>query len=222
MTRKPGLPSDTQITGQASIVFDVNAAMETPQTLNTVDVTPPTSSVSPLPATESQTNFTVSWSGQDLLPDSSQGAGIASYNVYVSDDDGPFTLWQSDTTQTSATYTGVVGQTYSFYSVATDNVGNVQPTPTSAQATTTVVSPLTITSIAAVSPNPRNTAVSSIDVTFSEPINLTTFTDAALTLTDNGGSNLITSAVTRQPGLGLDLPDQRPVRADRRPTATTR
>ena len=43
---KPGLPTDTQITGQASIVFDVNAAMETPQTLNTVDVTPPTSSVS--------------------------------------------------------------------------------------------------------------------------------------------------------------------------------
>ena len=123
---EPGLPSDTKITGQASIVFDVNAAMETPQTLNTVDVTPPTSSVSPLPATESQTNFNVSWSGQDLLPDSSQGAGIASYNVYVSDDDGPFTLWQSATTQTSATFTGLAGNTYSFYSVATDNVGNVQ------------------------------------------------------------------------------------------------
>ena len=27
---EPGLPSDTQITSHASIVFDVNAAMETP------------------------------------------------------------------------------------------------------------------------------------------------------------------------------------------------
>ena len=136
---KAGLPSDTQITGQSSIVFDVNAAMETPQTLNTVDVTAPTSSVSPLPATESQTNFNVSWSDQDLLPDGNQGAGIASYNVYVSDDGGPFTLWQSDTTANSATFSGQFGDTYSFYSVATDNVGNVQPTPAAAQTTTYLV-----------------------------------------------------------------------------------
>ena len=46
------------------------------------------------------------------------------------------------------------------------------------------------------SPNPRNTSVGSIDVTFSEPVNLATFTDTALSLTDNGGSNLITGAVT--------------------------
>ena len=35
-----------------------------------------------------------------------------------------------------------------------------------------VISPLSVASIAPVSPNPRNTAVSSIDVTFSEPINV--------------------------------------------------
>src|SRR5262249_17469460 len=46
------------------------------------------------------------------------------------------------TTQTSATYSGTSGHTYGFYSIATDNVGNVQPIPTAAQATTTVVSPL--------------------------------------------------------------------------------
>ena len=55
---------------------------------------------------------------------------------------------------------------------------------------------LTVTSIAPVSPNPRNTAVGSIGVTFSEPVNLATFTDTALSLTDNGGPNLITGAVT--------------------------
>jgi hypothetical protein len=97
---------------------------------------------------------------------------------------------------TSASYLGQYGHTYSFYSVATDNVGNVQPTPSSAQATTTVVSPLTLTSITAVSPNPRNTPVFTIDVTFSEPVDLATFTAGALSLTDNGGPNLITSAVT--------------------------
>ena len=123
------------------------------------------------------------------------GSGIASYDIYVSDDGGPFTPFLIGTTQTSATFTGVVGHTYGFYSVATDNVGNVQPTPASAQATTTVVNPVTITSIAAVSPNSRNTPVSGIDVTFSAPIGSTSLTPAALSLTDNGGANLITSSV---------------------------
>ena len=57
-------------------------------------------------------------------------------------------------------------------------------------------SPLAINSIAAVSPDPRNTTVSSIDVTFNEPVNPATFTDSAVTLTDNGGPNLITGAAT--------------------------
>ncbi|MFI5454966.1 MAG: dockerin type I domain-containing protein [Isosphaerales bacterium] len=55
--------------------------------------------------------------------------------------------------------------------------------------------PLTLTSIASVA-SPRNTPVSSVDVTFNEPVNLGTFTDSALTLSDNGGPNLITGAVT--------------------------
>ncbi len=67
----------------------------------------------------------------------------------------------------------------------------------SAPITVTVVQPaLLVTSIASVSPNLRNTSVGSIDVTFSEPVNLATFTGTALSLTDNGGSNLITVAVT--------------------------
>jgi hypothetical protein len=52
---------------------------------------------------------------------------------------------------------------------------------------------LTITSITAVSPNPRNAPVNTIFVIFSEPINLNTLLPGAFTLTDNGGPNLITS-----------------------------
>jgi hypothetical protein len=36
----------------------------------------------------------------------------------------------------------VVGHTYGFFSVATDNLGNIQPTPGGAQATTTVTKPV--------------------------------------------------------------------------------
>ncbi len=80
--------------------------------------------------------------------------------------------------------------------MATDYAGNVQATPTSAQATTRVVSPLSVTSIAAISPAPRNTAVTSIDVTFSVPINTGSLTSGALTLTDDGGPNLINAGVS--------------------------
>ena len=141
-----GLATGTQIRNVALVTFDLDQPIATDQ-VNDEDPSqghrpdqasprsrstparPPAASP-PLPATEASTSFTVSWSGQD----DPGGSGIAFYNIYVSEDGGPFTLWQTDTTQTSATFTGHHGHTYGFYSVATDNVGNVQATPTAAQA----------------------------------------------------------------------------------------
>ncbi len=103
------------------------------QVTTKVDAIPPTSSVGPLPP-ESPPSFQVFWSGGD----NAGGSGMARFSVFVSANGGPFEPWLTGTTQTSATYTGQLGDTYGFYSVATDNVGNVQPTPTAAQATTAV------------------------------------------------------------------------------------
>ncbi len=177
-------------------VGNQQALPSTAQAATTVDATPPTSTVSTLPAA-SVNGFLVSWTGHD-----GNGSGVAFFNVYVSDNGGPFAPFVLDTSTTSAIFDGSVGHTYGFYSVATDNVGNVEPTPSTAEATTTVVNPLAVTAVAAPSPNPRNTAVSAVDVTFNTPINLASFTMAALTLGDNGGPNLITSAVTISPVAG--------------------
>jgi hypothetical protein len=211
---RAGLPTGTQIRNVAIVTFDDNPPIATDQVddndptkgidpnkqdLNTIDAGPPTSSVSPLPATETSTSFTVSWSGQD----DAGGSGIASYNIYVSDDGGPFTLFQQDTTATSATFTGQNGHTYAFYSVATDNVGNQEATPTAAEATTTVRT-LTVSQVTIPGPNPRTTPVGTasapVTVTFSEPINLSTFTAAALTLTDDGVTVPLSSIGVSQVG----------------------
>jgi hypothetical protein len=97
----------------------------------------PTSTVSPLPGSTSNTSFTVSWSGTP-----GQGASsVAFYNIFVSDDGGAFTPFLMQTTATSATFTGQFGHTYGFYSVATNNLGIAQSAPQTAQATTTVTSP---------------------------------------------------------------------------------
>ena len=63
---------------------------------------------------------------------------------------------------------------------------------------TDVIEPplVSVTSFAAVSPNPRNSPVSSVDVTFNEPINVASLAPGALVLNDDGGANLITDAVT--------------------------
>ena len=193
---KGNLATGTQIRNVANISFDLGQTVTsdqvdvddpsqgidpTKQALITIDASPPVTSVSALPRTEPSTSFTVNWSGAD----NTGGAGIAFYNIYVSDNAGPFTLWQSDTTQTSATYTGVLGHTYAFYSVATDNVGNVEGTPTAAQATTTVASSPTST----VSALPAVTTNTSFTVSWSGTPGPGATSIASYTIyeSDNGG-----------------------------------
>ncbi len=149
VAQKANLATGTQITSVASVVFDSNNSITTDQVddedpskgtdpgkraLVTIDAGTPTSSVTALPATSPTTSFFVSWSGTD----DASGSGIGSYDIYVSDNGGPFTQWLAGTTATSAAYVGAPGHTYSFFSVATDNVGNVEALANTAQASTTI------------------------------------------------------------------------------------
>jgi hypothetical protein len=150
---KQKLATGTPIRNVALITFDGNQPIATDQindedptqgidpnkqALVTIDSGPPTSSVTALPATEPSSNFAVNWPGQD----DAGGSGIASYDIYVSDNGDAFTPWLTGTTQTSATFNGANGHTYGFFSVATDNVGNQEATTAAAQAITTVHAPV--------------------------------------------------------------------------------
>ena len=136
---KSSLANAAVISNQASIVFDVNAAIATNTTTNTIDSTTPTSAVSALPASTTATSFTLSWSGSD-----SGGSGIASYTIFESVDGGPYSVLLLGQTGNSATFTGTAGHTYSFYTMATNNVGNVQVTPGTIQ-TTQILQTFTVT-----------------------------------------------------------------------------
>jgi RHS repeat-associated protein len=146
-------PTGTVLNAQANVVFDTNAPINTRSIFNTLDAGAPTSSINPLPATTTNPNFPVSWSGQD----DPGGSGIAFFDVYVSDNGGPFTPFLLGTTATSATYSGSFGHTYGFFSVATDNVGHTQPTPTTAQATTSLGGARVATTLAVTSDQPSGT-----------------------------------------------------------------
>jgi hypothetical protein len=129
-----GVTTGMIITNQATIVFDINAPLDTNPTTNTVDAVPPTSTVATLPASLMDTNFILAWFGTD----DPGGSGVSSYDVYVSDNGGPWVVWLSNTTTNSATFSGQPGHYYYFYSRAQDNAGNVEPAPATFQAQTFV------------------------------------------------------------------------------------
>jgi hypothetical protein len=84
---------------------------------------------------------------------------------------------------------------FGIYDLWDNNAGNTSATTQWAKGN---VAPV-VQSISAISPNPRNTPVTSVTVTFSKAINAATFDYHALTFSLNGGPNLITSAVTVTP-----------------------
>ncbi len=119
VTPKAELASGTQISNYATIVFDQNAPIDTNAFTNTIDNSNPTSRVLAPTIAGCATSFTLQWSGSDL-------SGIQTYSVYVSDNGSGFELFLIHTSQTSATFSGQAGHTYAFYSIATDNTGNVE------------------------------------------------------------------------------------------------
>ena len=190
VTPAKSLANATAITNQASIVFDANAAIKTNVVTNTIDSSTPTSAVNPLPATTTATSFTVSWSGSDP-----SGSGIATYNIYVAIDGGTPSLWLSGTALTSSTYSASPGHTYSFFSLATNNVGVAQATPAAPQIITVtfLIPTVTVTpsamSISATQSLTVNVAVTSTGtLTGAVTLQSGAYTSAAVTLTAGNAS----------------------------------
>ncbi|NCC59761.1 MAG: DUF11 domain-containing protein, partial [Verrucomicrobiae bacterium] len=142
-----GLPTGTEIRNVAAITFDYQSTITTNQKdphdpsqgtdptrecLLTVDVTKPTSTIEPLTAVMSQTEINLSWVGSDV------GSGIASYDLYVATNNLSRGFWMN-TTNTTATFTGKLGQSYAFYLVAIDQVGNRQDSPETTPASTKLI-----------------------------------------------------------------------------------
>ena len=131
VSTKAGVQTGDEVRNGARIVFDVNAPIDTPVWLNTVDNSPPASAVRQLAAAQPYVVFYVNWSGSDT------GSGVRDYAVFVSEDGGPYNTWLSDTANTSGIFAGSPGKTYSFYALARDRVGNVEVAKTSPEASTT-------------------------------------------------------------------------------------
>jgi hypothetical protein len=130
------LPSGTAITNQASVVFDVNAAILTPIWSNTLDTAIPISKLRKLPKITHSSAITLHLSGSDH-----GGSGIGAYNLYVSDDGKPYTQALSNVAGKTAVFNGTTGHTYRFFSQAESKVFNLEPLKDAAETTTNVMGP---------------------------------------------------------------------------------
>ena len=163
----------TQITNQATVVFDVNPPINTPTWLNTIDSTRPVSKVSALPTPQLSPSFSVQWSGTDV------GAGIQDYTVYASDNGSAFTAWLTNTAATQSNYIGTAGHTYRFYSIARDLVGNIEAAKTLAEATAAVTTATTIPS-AQISTIASGLAYSRVSLTFNGTVTVKNISAATI------------------------------------------
>ncbi len=182
-------PTGTQVNAQAAVTFSTQPTLNTPQYSNTIDAgTGLTSAVTPLPAAQKVTTFPVSWSGTD----NAAGSAVSSYTIYVSDNGGPATAWLTNTTLTSAPYTGQDGHAYSFTSFATDNAGNVQQTST--PATTLVDTTPPTSAVAAL--KPFSTSSIALSWSGSDPNNGSGVATYTVYVSDNGGAFTAIAALT--------------------------
>ena len=143
------LSTGTEIRNIATIQFDLGLSIDTNQidpmdrtkgtdpdleALVTIDAGPPVSRVEDLPSAVFST-FEVYWSGEDDIG----GSGIASYDIFVSENGGDWVIWLEGTDLTSDRFEGEIGNTYGFFSVAVDNVGHREEKTAGAETAATVV-----------------------------------------------------------------------------------
>jgi hypothetical protein len=121
---------DYNSTGRYTLTYEPGSTISS-------DTNAPASMVNPLPPVTRQ-YFQVSWAGHDEGQLGQPLAGIAYYDIYVSENSGQVAPWLQQTHLVSATYMGAVGSHYAFYSVATDANGNREQPPGTPDAETLV------------------------------------------------------------------------------------
>ena len=205
---KPNLPTGTAIRNVASIRFDSNSIITTDQidpqnaaagtapdkqALITIDQTPPTSAVTALSTATVGTGISLNWSGSDV------GSGIANYDIYVSENSGPWTLWLEKIAQTSARYSGQAGRSYSFFSVARDHAGLVE-TPSFAPDATTTPQAFTLMTITTTQATPVSVSEAKVLLRASSHLGMPMAISNVITPSTSGG------VVVRNAGMITYLP----------------
>jgi hypothetical protein len=119
---RSGLASGSSLQNSATITFDVNPPIATNTVVNMLDLTPPATVMRAMSQKLTSDKIVVRWQSAD----GTNGSGVGSTTVYQSEDGGTFTA--VGTTNADSLVVSVDGGShrYSYYALATDNVGNME------------------------------------------------------------------------------------------------
>ncbi|MBK0403323.1 IPT/TIG domain-containing protein [Adhaeribacter sp. BT258] len=117
--------SPTAVTGdtlaaQATIVFDSNPPLATNRWVNLLDAVAPTSLINALPLPSVEPSAILTWAAND----DTNGSGLLTYDLYVSQDGGPFEQKVTGLTDKTYTFNGEPKVRYEFFVLARDSAEN--------------------------------------------------------------------------------------------------
>lgn len=133
----PPQPDGTVTYTTSSVDAAGNQGGSSPNLTLIIDATPPSSVMQALPTISPAGPIALSWSGQDNIG----GVGGVTFELFVSDNGGPFVSQGAPNALIITSFPGQSGHTYRFYTLAHDGVGNVEAPPAVPDATTTVPLP---------------------------------------------------------------------------------
>ncbi|MBK8807416.1 MAG: T9SS type A sorting domain-containing protein [Bacteroidales bacterium] len=122
------------LVAKAVIQFDDNDTIQTNTWVNTIDASLPESSIKDLPLVSASDSLLISISATD-----NNESGVSHVDVYVSVNGNiPFLFQSLNAADTTIVYVGEIGNSYGFFTLATDFTGNREAMKTVAEETVTI------------------------------------------------------------------------------------
>ena len=114
--------SGDSFSNNATIIFDYNSPIKTNTWVNTIDNVLPKSNIESYNFDDESNIITLNINGSDNL------SGVKQYTIYISKDEGDYmpTLITKTNSVTFKVENNII---YKFYSIATDNIGNIEQSP---------------------------------------------------------------------------------------------
>ena len=120
---KKGLLSGTEIANRATIIFDMNPPIATNTWINVLDTIAPKTIMNPIKYANGDSVINISCSSTDDV----NGSGSGQFNYFVSVNNAPFGLIGESFENTIQYQVSKTDKnSYRFYALATDNVGNAE------------------------------------------------------------------------------------------------
>ena len=187
------IAASQEVNNKAHIYFDNNSVITTNTWSNTIDNKAPVSKVNEIVRDGSSKTFNLTWTVKD------DESGVKEIAVYYAVNNGSFKPYATGVKASSLLFSGDKDSTYSFFTIATDSMGNVEKMKNYVEASTSIT--LGMNELfdghnikLSVFPNPT-------EGTFNLELTSPLFLPSSISIFDIYGKEIVKDKITLQKGL---------------------